>query len=286
MKKIQTVIVTGLSGAGKTKTVEWFEDNGYYCVDNMPPSLIENFITLVRDSKSSVTKAAFSVDIRGGEFFKDFKETIERLKFSEDIDCKILFIEASTRELVKRYSETRRKHPLAKGPVSGEVVRNERTLLREIRNMSDYIIDTTSMKPAELKSEIGSIVIGENRDSMFTINVISFGFKHGIPIDTDLIFDMRFVPNPFYEPDLKRLTGRDREVYDYVMSQPIAEEFARQIPELVEGLIPGYMKEGKYHLNVSFGCTGGQHRSVAMAERFFKEMNRKGYRVTIDHRDL
>ena len=286
MEKMQTVIVTGLSGAGKTKTVEWFEDNGYYCVDNMPPSLIENFITLARDSKSSVTKAAFAVDIRGGQFFKDLKETIIKMNNAEDIDCKILFIEASTRELIKRYSETRRRHPLASGPVSGEVVRNERMILREIRNLSDYIIDTTNMKPAELKAEIGDIVMGENRDSLFTLNVISFGFKHGLPIETDMIFDMRFIPNPFYIPELKRLTGRDREVYDYVMDQPIAQDFAQQIPDLVEGLIPGYMKEGKYHLNISFGCTGGQHRSVAMAERFFKEMNRRGFRTTIDHRDL
>ena len=286
MGKMQTIIVTGLSGAGKTKAVEWFEDNGYYCVDNMPPSLIENFITLASVSHSSISKAAFAIDIRGGEFFKDFNDTIKKLKENDNIDCKIFFIEASTRELVKRYSETRRRHPLTVGPVSRDVVGEEKNLLREMRNEADYIIDTTNMKPAELKEQIGEIIMGENRDSLFTINVISFGYKKGLPIETDIIFDMRFIPNPFYIPDLKNLTGRDSPVYDYVMKQDIVKPFMESTPDLLEKLIRGYMKEGKYHLNVSFGCTGGQHRSVAMAEWFFKEMNRRGYRTTIAHRDL
>lgn len=286
MEKIEVVILTGLSGAGKTNAIDWFEDQNYYCVDNMPPSLISSFIDLTMQSQRQINKAAFVVDIRGGAFFDDFKECIAELKKNENIDCKILFLDASERTLVKRFNETRRDHPLAAGgPTNREVIAKEKEMLADIRNMSDYVIDTTNMKVSDLKSEIGRIFRGKG-SSTFAINVMSFGYKRGLPAESDVIFDMRFIPNPYYVQSLKKLTGKNKKVLEYVFKQPVAEKFVKDLVRLLEDMIPSYIKEGKQHINLAFGCTGGQHRSVAMAERMSKELKAKGYRITLEHRDI
>ena len=286
MEKMKVVVVTGLSGAGKTNAMDWFEDRGFYCVDNMPPALIANFIELTKSSKKQIEKAAFVFDARGGAYFSDMKEYINLLKSDENIDCRILFIEASERTLIKRFNETRRAHPLATGSTTKEVIAAEREELKEIRDLSDYIIDTTNLKVAELKQEISKIFEEGSGKSSFLINIKSFGYKSGIPIEADLVLDMRFIPNPYYLPSLKRLTGNNKKVSSYVLRQKVTQDFIKAELEMLEMLIPAYIKEGKYHLNIAFGCTGGQHRSVATADEVAKELRAKGYRVTLEHRDI
>ena len=286
MEKMKVVVVTGLSGAGKTNAMDWFEDRGFYCVDNMPPALIANFIELTKSSKKQIEKAAFVFDARGGAYFSDMKEYINLLKSDENIDCIILFIEASERALIKRFNETRRAHPLATGSTTKEVIAAEREQLKEIRDLSDYIIDTTNLKVAELKQEISKIFEEGSGKSSFLINIKSFGYKRGIPIEADLVLDMRFIPNPYYLPSLKRLTGNNKKVSSYVLRQKVTQDFIKAELEMLEMLIPAYIKEGKYHLNIAFGCTGGQHRSVATADEVAKELRAKGYRVTLEHRDI
>ena len=286
MEKMKVVVVTGLSGAGKTNAMDWFEDRGFYCVDNMPPALIANFIELTKSSKKQIEKAAFVFDARGGAYISDMKEYINLLKSDENIDCRILFIEASERTLIKRFNETRRAHPLATGSTTKEVIAAEREELKEIRDLSDYIIDTTNLKVAELKQEISKIFEEGSGKSSFLINIKSFGYKRGIPIEADLVLDMRFIPNPYYLPSLKRLTGNNKKVSSYVLRQKVTQDFIKAELEMLEMLIPAYIKEGKYHLNIAFGCTGGQHRSVATADEVAKELRAKGYRVTLEHRDI
>ncbi len=283
---MNVVIVTGLSGAGKTKAADWFEDQGYYCVDNMPPMLIKNFIELTVHSNKQIKKAAFVVDVRGGEFFDDLHACLDDLQQVESVCCKILFIEASVATLIKRYNETRRNHPLSVGSTTREVIEQEKEQLSVLRERADYIIDTTKLKAADLNLEMEKIFIGNEPESSFAVNVMSFGYKHGIPMETDLVFDMRFIPNPYYIPSLKKLTGNNKKVFQYVMKQEIAKEFAEQLHQMLQNIIPKYIKEGKYHLNIAFGCTGGQHRSVSMARHMAKVFEEDGYRVTLKHRDL
>ncbi|MBQ1396156.1 MAG: RNase adapter RapZ [Eubacterium sp.] len=284
---MEVVILTGMSGAGKTNAVNWFEDRGYYCIDNMPPALIANFLDLTMASRKKIEKAAFVVDTRGGEFFDATKECISSLKRREDLDCRVLFIEAAARALVRRFNETRRSHPLAENdtPVTREVIALERDKLREIRDMSDYIIDTTSLKAPGLKAEIERL-FGEGGRNSFAFNIQSFGYKNGLPGEVDAIMDCRCLPNPYYVPSLKKLTGKNKKVSNYVMRQPVADDFFRTALDQLEAIVPGYIREGKYHLNLAFGCTGGHHRSVAMAIRVAQALRDKGYRVTLEHRDL
>ncbi len=284
MEKINVVIVTGLSGAGKTNAIDWFEDAGYYCVDNIPPSLINNFIELAITSEKGLEKVAFVVDVRGMEFFDNLKEYIVSFKADERISCKVLFIEASERNLVKRYNETRRNHPLATGSTNRNVVRQEIEKLAEIREIADHIIDTTNMKVAELKTEIGCIFGGG--DPSFSINITSFGYKNGLPPEADMMFDMRFISNPYYVPSLKKLTGRSRKVSQYVLKSEAAQQFSKMAIEMINELTPNYVMEGKNHLNLAFGCTGGRHRSVAIANHIAKILISEGYRVTVEHRDI
>ena len=286
MEKMNVVIVTGLSGAGKTMAADWFEDQGYYCVDNMPPALIKNFIELTVYSNKRIKKAAFVVDVRGGEFFDDLHQCLDDLQKIDIVDCKILFIEASDETLIKRYNETRRNHPLSDGSTTRDVIEQEREQLSVLRSRADYIIDTTNMKVARLKLEMEKLFVGMEPESSFAINITSFGYKHGIPMETDLVFDMRFIPNPYYVPSLKKLTGNNKKVYQYVMKQDIAKDFAEQLHQLLSLIIPRYIKEGKYHLNIAFGCTGGQHRSVSMARHMSEVFKEDGYRVTLKHRDI
>ena len=286
MEKMEVVIITGLSGAGKTNAFTWFEDQGYYCVDNMPPALIENFLELTQGSNKVAKKAAFVIDIRGGMFFDDLYKCLDRLKKKEDISLKILFIEASDDTLIKRYNETRRNHPLTTGIITKEVIEAEREKLRKLRNRADFVIDTTNMKVSTMKLEIERLIGGYESSSAFSVNVFSFGYKHGVPIEADLLFDMRFIPNPYYVPSLKKLTGNNKKVFQYVMRQEVTKTFIKDLRSMMNTIIPYYIKEGKYHINIGFGCTGGQHRSVAMANKMAEIFKEDGYRVTLEHRDL
>ena len=202
------------------------------------------------------------------------------------INWKILFIEASDETLIKRYNETRRNHPLSEGSTTRDVIEREREKLSELRKRADFIIDTTNMKVARFKMEMEKIFVGKEPRSTFAVNVTSFGYKHGIPMETDLVFDMRFIPNPYYVSSLKKLTGNNKKVFHYVMKQQVAADFAARLTDMLDAVIPAYMNEGKYHLNIAFGCTGGQHRSVSMANHMAEVFREKGYRVTLRHRDL
>ncbi|MCI6855154.1 MAG: RNase adapter RapZ [Firmicutes bacterium] len=283
---MEVVIITGLSGAGKTKAADWFEDKGYYCIDNMPPALIKNFIDLSLAGAKNVKKAAFVIDVRGGRFFGDLKSSIAALEADENVDFKILFIEASDEALIRRYNETRRTHPLSTAAITKEVIEEERRQLSELRAYANYIIDTSSLKVAEMNAELDRLFNKGGKDSTFVINIMSFGYKHGIPLETDWTLDVRFIPNPYYVPSLKKLTGNNKKVSQYVLKHDITKEFINRTAELIEKLIPCYIKEGKYSLTVAFGCTGGHHRSVAVANEMHRIFTEQGRRVTLEHRDL
>ena len=286
-KKTEAVIVTGLSGAGKTQAADWFEDHGYYCIDNMPPSMIGNFLELEAFDNKSIQKVAFVVDIRSHHFLEGLTEALDKLSDSPSIESGILFIEASNDTLVKRYNETRRNHPLNKngGITTPEVVQKERELLEPFRQKADHVIDTTHMKQAELFAEMSRIYEGTDGGQQFTFNIMSFGYKFGIPQGVDMVFDMRFIPNPFYIPSLKKLTGHNKKVAQYVLKQEVTKEFLAELDGMMKTIVPHYIQEGKYSLSIAVGCTGGQHRSVAVANELARMFGEEGYRVTIQHRE-
>ena len=283
---MEVVMITGLSGAGKTKAADWFEDKGYYCIDNMPPALIKNFIDLAMTGKRKIQKAAFVVDIRGGQFFGDLKETIISLEDDINIDFKILFIEASDEALIRRFNEARRTHPLAASLMTREAIQMEREELAELRSHANYVIDTSSLKVAEMNSELDKLFGSKTKKASFVLNLMSFGYKHGMPAEADWVIDVRFIPNPYYVSSLQKLTGNNKQVAQYVMKQDITKEFVNRFHEIIARLLPCYVKEGKYSLTIAFGCTGGQHRSVALANEFYKIFTAEGWRVTLEHREL
>ncbi len=283
---MEVIIVTGLSGAGKSQAAHCLEDLGYYCIDNMPPALIKNFIDLSLEDRMQIEKAAFVVDARGGEFFDDLKDTLQYLR-SADLQARILFLEASDAVLIRRYQATRRQHPLAgEGGTVSDGIARDREMLQDIRNAANYILDTSNMKAAQLNNAISRILVGENGQDRFTITVKSFGFKAGIPLDADLVFDVRFIPNPFYLTSMRNLTGQSQKVRNYVLKHPEAQDFVTRVHSLVSDLIPNYMREGKSHLVIAIGCTGGQHRSVAITNEFTRLFTEDGRRVITIHRDL
>ncbi|MBE6029978.1 MAG: RNase adapter RapZ [Clostridiales bacterium] len=282
---MELIIVTGLSGAGKTQAINCLEDLGYYCIDNMPPALIKNFIELTSRGKTAVEKAALVVDVRGGEFFSDAKESLMDLRKLE-IEYKIIFLEADEKVLIRRYNETRRTHPLSERGSAEDGIRKEVELLSEIRKMADYVIDTSNMKSSRLMAEVRSIIDTEKNGETFTLNIKSFGYKYGIPLDADFVFDMRFIPNPFYVPTLKPLSGNNKKVQEFVMKHEESQAFLDTVSTMIKAMIPCYVREGKYHLNIAFGCTGGHHRSVTMANIFAEKLKAEGMRITLEHRDL
>jgi UPF0042 nucleotide-binding protein len=282
---LQVVIVTGLSGAGKTQAVICLEDMGYYCIDNIPPALVKNFIGLAVREKNWIEKAAFVMDIRGGEFFADIKSCLDELK-SMDISYKLIFLEASEEALIRRFNETRRTHPLSGGFSTRTGIQKEKAALTEVRDLANYIIDTSNMKSMRLREEIKKIFTSEQKVSDFTINLVSFGFKNGIPLDADMVFDVRFIPNPYYSASLKKMTGNSKKVRQFVMKFSESKSFIGKVDELIGEIIPYYIREGKYHLNIAFGCTGGQHRSVAIANEFADIFSAQGRRTVIAHRDI
>ena len=279
---MELIIVTGLSGAGKSNALNCLEDMGYYCIDNMPPALIGSFIDLAKTNKLNVDKAAICIDSRSGEGYRGFDQQLNKY---HDTDYKIMFLEASDETLIRRFNETRRNHPLNVSSVK-DGIRKERAFLAKARSISNYVIDTSNMKTAKLKEVIKDIVMKGEEKQTFIINIQSFGYKHGMPLDADMVFDMRFIPNPYYVPSLKELTGNSMKVKNYVLRQQVTVEFMEKIAPLLEEIIPAYMQEGKYHLNIACGCTGGHHRSVASANELARIFREKGYRITLAHRDL
>ena len=280
------VIVTGMSGGGKSTALRMLEDVGFYCVDNLPVPLIEKFVELIAMPNSEVGKVALGLDVRADQPFEDAQKVLEKLK-ENGYSFEILFMEASDQVLLKRYKETRRMHPLSPDGRVEDGILKERKILQDIRSKADYVIDTSKLLTRELKEEIDRIFVKNEEYNSLMITILSFGFKHGIPADADLVFDVRFLPNPFYIDELKYKTGNDKEVQDYVMSFPEAEIFIDKLCDMLSFLIPNYVKEGKYQLVIGIGCTGGKHRSVTLANRLYSRLKNKGnYGLKIAHRDV
>ena len=281
---MEVVIITGMSGAGKSASSDIFEDLGYYTLDNMPPSLLLSFIDLTTKSKKKINKIACVVDIRGGEFFADLMKSITLLK-NQSIDVKILYLDASDEILIRRYKEHRRPHPLAVNGNISEGIANERELLSEVRNSADSIINTSNLTLGELRRKILSEFSLKDVDTKLAISVVSFGFKHGILLDADLIFDVRFLPNPYYIEKLKKSSGLNTDIKEYVFGFEEANEFLDKLVDMMEFLIPKYSKEGKTNLVIGIGCTGGKHRSVAIAQALTTRLEGNGEKVYVSHRD-
>lgn len=280
------VVVTGMSGGGKSSALKMLEDAGFYCVDNLPVSLVEKFAELVFVPGSEISKVALGLDVRSDQSFQDATRILEKLK-SDGYKLEILFMEAEENVLIKRYKETRRVHPLALDGRVEDGVSRERQVLEKIRRQADYVIDTSHLLTRELKEELDHIFVENAEYNSLMVTILSFGFKHGIPADADLVLDVRFLPNPYYLEDLKYKTGNDREVQQFVMGFGEAREFMEKLNDLLQFLIPNYVKEGKYRLVIAIGCTGGKHRSVTLANELYKSMKNKGkYGVKLYHRDV
>lgn len=279
---LQLVIITGMSGAGKTVAIQSFEDMGYFCIDNMPPNLIPKFWELIKES-GKVTKMALVVDLRSRSFFEEIQNMLVEIENTDFIDTSILFLDASDEELVARYKETRRTHPMAMNGLVTEGIRKERAILNDLKMQASVIIETTTLTPRQLREKINQ-TFKTKGDQGFRIEFVSFGFKYGLPIDSDIVMDVRFLPNPHYIPELRPLTGKDQPVYDYVMSFDETELFYNKFLDLLQTVLPGYIKEGKSSLTIAIGCTGGQHRSVALTERLSGAL-KENYKVNVTHRD-
>jgi len=282
------VIVTGMSGGGKATAIHMLEDAGFYCVDNLPVSLIEKFTELISMPDSEITKVVLGVDARAGQSFEGVAGIIDSLK-ERGTPVEVLFMDCNDQTLIKRYKETRRIHPMnAVGDRLEDGIVKEREVLSEIKKKADYVIDTSNLLTRELKEELDRIFVKNEGYNSLMINVLSFGFKHGIPSDADLVFDVRFLPNPYYIDELKHQTGNDKPVQDYVKSFPACQEFVDKLTDMLAFLIPGYVKEGKYQLVVAIGCTGGQHRSVTIANELYERLKGLGgnFGLKLTHRDV
>ncbi|MDU2063574.1 MAG: RNase adapter RapZ [Sporomusaceae bacterium] len=285
MDNIRLVIITGMSGAGKTQVVRAMEDLGYFCVDNLPPMLISKFFDLCAQSGGGVHKIALVVDIRGGEFFDSLVATLEEMETQGHL-YEVLFLEASDETLIRRYKETRRRHPMAQQGRISEGILKEREKLEPIRGRATHIIDTSELATSQLKERIIRLFSSDQEYERMNITVVSFGFKHGMPIDADMVFDVRFLPNPFYVESLRRHSGEETDVAAYIAKWPITHQFMEKLGGLVDFLIPNYIKEGKSQLIIAIGCTGGLHRSVYVARQIHDGLRKKGYKVNLEHRDI
>ena len=285
MNVMQFVIITGMSGSGKSSAVNVLEDIGYYCVDNMPPELIPKFANICSQSDGKIDKVAFVVDIRGGDLFLKLQDTLKQLQ-GEGVSLKILFLDSSDDVIVRRYKETRRKHPLDEVSYGNirKAIETEREILRPIKAQADYYIDTSISSAAQFKERMYSIFL--DNDEFMHIDVQSFGFKFGAMSEGDLVFDVRCFPNPFYIDELKHRTGNDKEVQDYVMSFPTSMKFMEKLEDMMSFMIPLYIEEGKVSLSIAIGCTGGKHRSVTMTNKLADYLKSKDYSVNVTYRDI
>lgn len=279
------VIITGMSGAGKTVAVQCMEDLGYFCVDNLPPVLIPKFAELISQSLGRIQRVALVIDLRGREFFTALADSLRQIQENDLLSVEIMYLEAADDKLVQRYKESRRKHPMAPTGLPLDGIEAERRLLQDLRGMAHQVIDTTNMKPAQLRHRIYEH-FNESDNNRLVVNVMSFGFKYGVPIDADLIMDVRFLPNPHYVDTLRPLTGQDPDVYEYVMKWQETQQFLGKLLDLLHFLVPQYKKEGKSQLVIGIGCTGGKHRSVAVSEYLGKTLgNSESEIVRVSHRD-
>ncbi len=283
---MEFLIVTGLSGAGKSRAVDALEDIGFYCVDNIPPKLIPTFYDLCEKAGDTFSRVAVVTDIRGGDMFSSLFETLDDLK-NEDKHYRILFLDANDFVLINRFKETRRKHPLAENHLGSleQAVKLEREILRPVREKADYIIDTSFLSPAQLKERICNLFLGDASQALM-VHCVSFGFKYGIPTEADLVFDVRCLPNPFYIEELKNLTGLDEPVYSYVMKWEQTKGVVQRLISLIDYMLPLYCDEGKSQLVIAIGCTGGKHRSVALAQLLYDHLLENGQRASVNHRDI
>ena len=284
---MQLVIVTGMSGAGKSRVVDSLEDMGFFCVDNMTPKLIPAFVGLLNGSAEIREKVAIVADVRLGDSFSQLFSALDELK-GMDCEYKVLFMDADNEVIFRRYQETRRKHPLSSVDTSKslkDIIADEREMLQKARNIADFVIDTSVLSTSQLKERIAKLFVDDVTKTM-KISVVSFGFKYGAPKDSDMLFDVRCLPNPFYVPELKLKTGLQSEVFDYVMSFEEAKNLEPKLTDLVTYLVPLYISEGKSQLTISVGCTGGKHRSVVFAEILCKAINDNGYKASVYHRDI
>ena len=281
---MEVVVISGMSGSGKTTAIKVFEDIGYFCVDNMLPELLEQFVDIYMQRQINLKNIAVGIDIRSGGTFESILEVISKPK--NNVNYKILFLDATDEVLVKRFKENRRSHPLALDKRLIDGVIEEREKLGIIREKADYLIDTTRMLTKDLKEEIIRIFLNTEKTDSLLINILSFGFKYGVPNDVDLIFDVRFLPNPFYIDELKKKTGEDKEVQDYVLSFDDTKIFMNKLSDMLDFLIPNYIKEGKSQLVIGIGCTGGQHRSVTIAIELYHMLKDKNYNVVLHHKEI
>ena len=284
------VIVTGMSGGGKSTAIHMLEDAGFYCVDNLPVSLIEKFAELVTMPDNEISKVVLGIDARAGQKFEEVAGIIDSLK-ERGIPVEVLYMDASDQVLIKRYKETRRIHPMNVNSVGDRIedgIAKERAVLAEVKKRADYVMDSSQLLTRELKEELDRIFVKNEEYNSLMVTILSFGFKYGIPYDADLVFDVRFLPNPFYIDELKHQTGNDKGVQDYVKSFPACGEFVDKLEDMLQFLIPGYVKEGKYQLVVAIGCTGGQHRSVTIANELYERLKASGgtYGLKLFHRDV
>jgi UPF0042 nucleotide-binding protein len=283
------VVITGMSGAGKTSVLRVFEDANYFTIDNLPPQLLNKFIALCLagpEAGRSYSGMAVVIDIRARGFFEGLLDSILEVK-NAGYDVKIIFLDAKDHILVRRYKETRREHPLANpGEQLEKAIERERLMLASVERAADFTLDTSNLKSADLKQHITSYISNERGKPKTNIRVLSFGYKHGIPLDLDFVFDVRFLPNPFYEQELKALTGLEKEVVEFIERSPECDEFRKRIKDLLTWLIPKFSDEGRLRLNIALGCTGGRHRSVYLAEKIGEDLRAKGYQVNVVHRDI
>jgi UPF0042 nucleotide-binding protein len=281
---LQFVIITGLSGAGKSNAMKVFEDLGYFCVDNLPPALLPKFAELCLQS-DRIHHAAVAIDVRGGEFFNDFFVALDHLA-AIGLPARILFLDASDDVLVRRYEETRRKHPLAQAGGLLEGIREERRRLEAVKERADWIVDTSTLTVRELRDTIVQTFLRGVQPGTLAVTVVSFGYKYGLPLDADVVLDVRFLPNPHYDETLRPLPGHSPPVRDFVLGAAPTQEFLRRLRDLLDYLLPQFVAEGKAHLTVALGCTGGKHRSVVLADELAAYLSGRGYRVAVRHRDV